>query len=588
MTIRIMPDKGCSKGYRPYFYLVYKVKKVTKNRRLPDCPVRGTPPASLSAFDKGDDAYERSRAKALARAKEFEKDLRENQSEAKILSDLIEIKTGKAPTEVDVRISDLYEHWLTGPREGSLTDDRKKTVKKAFKELATFLKGKEFIVEVTKADARSFFEWLKKTYAKGTVQSKMGIIRSEFEDSLPATCKNPFERITKKKGGIDETTVHRKLLTLAEADRVIALAAKHPEPMMYGLTVAASETGMRIGDVCHLKWEDINWKTKTIFCLTRKAHKKVAVPISDLLYERLKEAEAIEGDPSPYIWPEAAAMYDNNKTGIFKRGTRLFAKALFGHLFDSPEPTVIEDCNKPSEPKTIFGAIDFIKESRFLEEKKQGIIKVLEAKAEGKTTMQIVRDLKMNKSMVCEYLREVVRTYGLDLRAKREPLNKMRAALEKTRIGRAVGQRSASAYGWHSFRGTFAFKAKEYWGMSLEDIRLLIGHSDEDTTLDNYLNPSRELTLEATRLKMNFLNMITDGNWKPAVEAQTEPSKLVQPTKPALPPMPVLPPAMGILAIIKSLPKELQAKIATLPPEDKAEFRKVTSVEDAELFLSAY
>lgn len=582
MTIRIMRDKTYEKGYRPNFYLVYKVRGKMKNRVMSDCPIRGTPPSSLSAFDRGDDTYERSRSKALAKAKELEKEQKARHNEAKILSDLIELKTGKAPTEVDVRISDLYNHWLSGPREGSPTDDRKKTVKKVFKELADFLKGKKLVVEVTKEDARRFYEWLKKTYAKGTVLSKMGIIRSEFADSLPATCKNPFERITKKKGGADESTIHRKLLSLAEADKVIAEAARHPEPMMYGITVAASETGMRIGDVCHLKWEDIDWKTKTIFCMTRKAHKKVAVPISDMLYDRLKDAEAIEGEPSPYIWPEAAAMYDTNKTGIYKRGTNLFAKALFGHLFDTPQPTVIEDCDKPMEPKTIYGAIDFIKESRFLEAKKQGIIKVLEAKAEGKTTMQIVRDLKMCKSMVCEYLREVVRTYGLDLRTQREPLNKMRAALEKTRIGRAVGQRSASAYGWHSFRGTFAFKAKEYWGMSLEDIRLLIGHSDEDTTLDNYLNPSRELTLEATRLRMNFLKMITDGNWKPATGVQPMPQMLAQQTK-GLPP-----PAMSTLAIIKALSGDLQAKVATLPPADKAEFRKVTSVEDAKLFLSAY
>lgn len=582
MTIRIMRDKTYEKGYRPYFYLVYKVRGKVKNRVMSDCPIRGTPPASLSAFDKGDDTYERSRSKALAKAKELEKEQKARHNEAKILSDLIEIKTGKAPTEVDVRISDLYDHWLTGPREGSPSDDRKKTVKKVFKELATFLKGKKLVVEVTKEDARRFYDWLKKTYAKGTVQSKIGIIRSEFADSLPATCKNPFERIMKKKGGADESTIHRKLLSLAEADKVIAEAARHPEPMMYGITVAASETGMRIGDVCHLKWEDIDWKTKTIFCMTRKAHKKVAVPISDMLHERLKDAETIEGAPSPYIWPEAAAMYDHNKTGIFKRGTRLFAKALFGHLFDTPQPTVIEDCDKPMEPKTIYGAIDFIKGSRFLEAKKQGIIKVLEAKAEGKTTMQIVRDLKMSKSIVCEYLREVVRTYGLDLRAQREPLNKMRAALEKTRIGRAVGQRSASAYGWHSFRGTFAFKAKEYWGMSLEDIRLLIGHSDEDTTLDNYLNPSRKLTLEATRLRMNFLHMITDGNWNPATEARPTPPMLEQPAKA------LQPPAMNTLAIIKALSTDLQAKVAALPPEDKTEFRKVTSVEDAKLFLSAY
>ena len=577
MTIRIIRDKTYEKGYRPFFYLVYKVRGKQKNRVMSDFPVRGTPPASLSMFDKGDETYERSKAKAMARAKELGMEQKSKVGHEKLLADLIESKIGKAPKEVDIQLADLYSLWASRPREKDVVKGRKQAAKKAFTELAEYMKTKKFVVEVTKEDARAYYQWLKKTYAHGAVQGKIGIIRSCFKDALPAGIENPFEGIITRHFKVEDEEIHRKPLSMAECDKVLALAASDKNPMIHNIAVGCSETGMRVGDVCKLKWDDIDWKTRIIFCKTSKAKKNVAVPISDMLYERLQEARTIQDgeEPSPYVWPEAAKMYETNKSGIYKRGGLLFAKALFGDEIGEPEVTLLEDGEQPPVPPTILEAMDLVRESRFAEEKKDGMLKVLEAKMEGMTTTQIVRNLHFNKSRVCEYLREIFRFCNLDLRAQRTPLNVTKKLLDKIRVSRAVGQRAASIYGWHSFRGTFAIKAKDRWGVSIEDIMLIIGHAAKETTLASYLNPTKKIQLENIRFQMNADNRMNRKLLPPSIEIQ--PADTTTATdKPSL------------AEIIKGLSPEAKAKIPALPADAKTELKKTTSVEDAEILLSLY
>lgn len=58
--------------------------------------------------------------------------------------------------------------------------------------------------------------------------------------------------------------VHRRFLSVEEQNRFLE-TAKSDFPWYYPLFMVMFQTGLRIGEVGGLKWDDINWEQKTIF-----------------------------------------------------------------------------------------------------------------------------------------------------------------------------------------------------------------------------------------------------------------------------------------------------------------------------------
>ena len=73
----------------------------------------------------------------------------------------------------------------------------------------------------------------------------------------------------------------------------------------------------------------------------------------------------------------------------------------------------------------------------------------------------------------------------------------VRKLLELTRQKRQVGRRSASAYSWHSLRGSFVVLMLDN-GVPLDTVRQLVGHTTSDTTLI-YFNPTEKQAAEKAR-----------------------------------------------------------------------------------------
>ena len=90
------------------------------------------------------------------------------------------------------------------------------------------------------------------------------------------------------------------------------------------LFMLAVWTGLREGDICTLRWNDINLEQRFISRKTRKTGARVQIPISNQLYDYLVSVPRTE---SEYVFPKHAKMYLTNSTGVSYR-IKLFLEGL--------------------------------------------------------------------------------------------------------------------------------------------------------------------------------------------------------------------------------------------------------------------
>ena len=120
--------------------------------------------------------------------------------------------------------------------------------------------------------------------------------------------KNPFSGIRKAKSD----TETREAFTPEELKTIY----DNLDGFMRPLFMLAVWTGLREGDICTLKWNEVDLERRMIARKTRKTGAKVQIPISNQLYEFLITTPRTD---SEYVFPEHAQMYLTNSTGVSYR-----------------------------------------------------------------------------------------------------------------------------------------------------------------------------------------------------------------------------------------------------------------------------
>ena len=119
---------------------------------------------------------------------------------------------------------------------------------------------------------------------------------------------NPFSGIRKMKSD----TETREPFTMEELKSIYDNLDGFTRPLF----MLAVWTGLREGDICTLRWKDVDLRHRSISRRTRKTGAEVEIPISDQLYEYLS---SIPQTKSGYLFPEHAEMYLTNSTGVSYR-----------------------------------------------------------------------------------------------------------------------------------------------------------------------------------------------------------------------------------------------------------------------------
>ncbi|MCQ2391555.1 MAG: tyrosine-type recombinase/integrase [Kiritimatiellae bacterium] len=494
MGIRIKKYRN-GEGYRPHWYASYRGDGKVKEIRL-SSRIEGHPPKSLSASDEGDLEFERSKVAAQKEFDGFLAEIRRKDASTHILEKIIEEKTGREI--VYHKLTDLPRLWLGINRIRKMSEERARHCQFIFNEFTSFC-GRRYLYQVTDDDVNRYLESCRKTLSWSSVKSRMSLLAGAFDRFLPHGLPNPFKSIVKRDTSEEAATIHRLPLSEEEIRKLGEHARK--DPMLHYLFECALATGARIGDVCKMKWENVDLNEGFITYRSSKTGAYCCVPIFDELRAVLDGLILTRDPEDQYLCPDAALMYETNKSGVVYRGKRLFAEALFTDEGEE-RPTDIEEGgeNKPKTPQEVFAAID---EQCFTEGKTIRIKEVYDRYiVKGQSYRQITRDTGFSGGILNGYLHELEHILGKRLRRFDPDKFPHKVTFSKTRQVRAKGMRAVSVYGWHSLRATFCVHAM-LCGIPETEIIKAVGHSTYKTTTTYYTNPTRKIMKEMWRKKMS-------------------------------------------------------------------------------------
>lgn len=484
-------------------------------------PIEGVIPTDADGkpnlSKQGDAAFERSRRQA-------EKAFKKWQSLSKKSKGEIEEKAYRAKTGEKVGgepLSKLGELWDNLMRDKSPTAGWAKVAHTWFRRFETFAgeyakdKGNvcEYINEITPEIAKAWFADIRAKHSWETVTKQMSLMRSMFRRFATSGRKNPFEDIIVRNHDEARSSVPRVPLTEAQLARLFEVTQK--DPKIYPLVVCAASTGLRIGDVCHIRWEWIDLERGFITMPTAKTGAKVTISIFGRFREVLEARRAVEADgskPSPYVFPEAAAWYDRSRCVVSYALKPYLAEAgcISPKAKESAEAFAVEvgadggaDATRPIE--------EAVEAAHFTDAKKARVLEVYRRFKSGERPVQIAAALRIARGQVSDYLGEAERVTGERLRNKsgvRKGKPSKRDLAAMTRSKREGGQNSACVYGWHSLRSTFIVLAVEA-GVPLADVQKLVGHTTADMTL-RYFRPTEWHTAERVAKQMRKVGTILD------------------------------------------------------------------------------
>lgn len=469
---------------------------------------------------EGDAPFERSRRAAQ---KAFDRAMRAKRKERADLE--VQVHEKRSGQKVEgVALDEMGETWIKAQWK-TKNEGWRNAERKWFKDFAKFARreakrlGKpcDGVLDITEDIIEAWIKSLEGKYSRATLRRQVQLMGAAFdacvgnrrgkgknrENSIEVVA-NPFISVSKRTLGKAkddaDKMIHRVPLTEDQLARLFELTSE--DPKIYPLVVCAACTGFRIGDICNLKWGNVDLKggIEGRGCITltmAKTGGEVTVMILPRLREVLENAKTIKADgatPSPYVFPAAHTWYERNPDGLYRYAKPYFARAVFGD--DPAEVVEVTDERTDGEAdgaarlSAVRDIEEALAEATFTDEKKNKILEVYRKFKSGVRSADIATALGLKRSQVSMYLADAERLTGERLRPVASGKPTKLDLARKTRQGRDIGKHAASLYGWHSLRATFVVLAAKS-GVPLADVQKLVGHTTIRTTLLHYYNPTK-------------------------------------------------------------------------------------------------
>lgn len=130
--------------------------------------------------------------------------------------------------------------------------------------------------------------------------------------------ENPFNYVNR----LPKDQVDREIFTPEELHRL----GQFQNHEMYPILIVGCFTGLRLVDICHIKWEFYDQKRRWLSGIQHKTKQPYEIPVLDSLYRFLNRLEPKRSAGS-YIWPELAALYEKAPPTISRKFKELLQEA---------------------------------------------------------------------------------------------------------------------------------------------------------------------------------------------------------------------------------------------------------------------
>ena len=277
-------------------------------------------------------------------AEEFEKNLRKYVQEAaakKDVKQLIEHFRKELTGSKDILIAEAYEKSLEKPKTRMPSEKQVRAKRSYWQDFAAFLKDRypdlKKLSEVRPLHAEAYIQYLRQngrfnktvTY-KGTVitQERSYQLKAELSSQTINTyqqvltevfqllardagiVENPFSSIPRLKKNAETRE--------AFSEEELCVIRDNLDDFTQPLFTIAIATALREGDICTLKWSEIDFKRDLIIKRMRKTGNMVEIPIMPPLRFYLLQLQTDSAE-SEYVLPKHAEMYLSNSSGVSYR-----------------------------------------------------------------------------------------------------------------------------------------------------------------------------------------------------------------------------------------------------------------------------
>ncbi len=270
-------------------------------------------------------------------AEEYEKQQRiiaeealKQRSKTEIIRQIQKIQYG----DQSIELSEAFEKYLQKPSRRQCSDRQRDAKNGYWNDFLNFMQDQfpnvKYMHEVTRAQAEQYIAFLSKngrftkeisngTKTKYAAQTKLS---GRTVNVYHTTMKSVFERLYEDAGldrnpfdfnFIVNSSETREAFTLED----LKLINDNMEEFVRPLFIIGLSTGLSEGDICTLRWRDIqgNWIVRR----RRKTNAPLEIPIPPVVKAFLEEIKQSGEEDGEYILEKHAKMYLENPSGISYR-----------------------------------------------------------------------------------------------------------------------------------------------------------------------------------------------------------------------------------------------------------------------------
>jgi len=473
---------------RPYWYGDFCYRGKRKVVTL--CRIEGTPPKSECIDDRGDVAFEESRIKALTELRNL---LESTKSEADRVATVERVLKYKYGQEVkSPLLSNMPNLWDKLPRKRKPSASHRNNCLRILNSFVSFMKehypSVKEMAEVKSDYVRAFLNDVENSgVSHRTWNVTLTVLRSAFAH-LDENAEG-YRQCLAKLPSKEERTIHRQPYTQEEMKAILE-AAKASDELMFSMIVTALCSGLRRGDLCRLKWRDVDLKAGFVSVKTNKTGERIEFPILPLLHGVMEEAKRdTGGKPDTFVFPEAAKAYTENSKSLDIRLKKVLALAGFREEADDEDDPPLPVLSEAELREKALVVIAEFKTEKARTKAKQ----IFERYMNGQTVAEVAHAMRISKGIVSTRLNEIQDKVGAAV-FRRDQINTPAfRGVTVAPVNEDTGPRlkRASLRGWHSFRTSFITQALSA-GIPMELVRRVTGHSTVDVVLKHYFKPGRE------------------------------------------------------------------------------------------------